>query len=177
MKGELLEQQLTDQGGSIMVFGLPFEGTVSADGKTFNPNESYEHDYGQRVGFYRNMNWARDQYPNNAAHGTNVAGEAQRSNLYVYHNKVYIVNKNPTPSSGDSRRHIPVVFDDDDNEQDGDPNIDDHATGSDRPWPCDVYNMQGLRVAENETPATLRKNHPSLPKGVYIFGGRKVVVR
>ena len=48
---------------------------------------------------------------------------------------------------------------------------------TDTPWPCDVYDLQGRRVARNETPATLRHNHPGLPKGVYIFGHLKVVIK
>ncbi|MBR1687600.1 MAG: T9SS type A sorting domain-containing protein, partial [Prevotella sp.] len=42
--------------------------------------------------------------------------------------------------------------------------------------PCAVYDLQGRKVADRETPETLRQNHPNLPKGVYIFGGRKVIV-
>jgi hypothetical protein len=47
----------------------------------------------------------------------------------------------------------------------------------DVPWPCDVYDLAGRRVASQETPATLLKNHPNLTKGVYIFGGRKMIIK
>ena len=45
------------------------------------------------------------------------------------------------------------------------------------PWPCDVYDLSGRKVATHETPQTLRQNNPGLPKGVYIFGHTKVVVK
>jgi hypothetical protein len=58
-----------------------------------------------------------------------------------------------------------------------DKQIDDGITDQEQnPWPCDVFELQGRRVGHNETPETLRKNHPNLPPGIYIFGGKKVVV-
>ena len=189
LKGQLLEKTLTTDdldeaelaNKTIMVFGLPFEGGTS--------HSSHEYDAGKQVGFYTNDNWARstrnDGWPTAAysdykAHegsyptaGT-VATHAQRSNKYVYHNKVYYVldkaYEAPSPS-----RHIVAIFDGDTDDEEQRPiDITDKA---DTPWPCDVYDTAGRRVAENETPSTLLKNHPALRRGVYIFGGRKVVIK
>jgi hypothetical protein len=100
-----------------------------------------------------------------------VASDTQRSNKYVYHNKVYYV-LNP-PSLAPQRFNI-AIFDPFDDEDDN-PYIDEVT--DDVPWPCDVYDLSGRKVATNETPATLRINYPGLAKGVYIFGGRKMVIK
>lgn len=189
LRGEYLERTLDDTymrtkegndeytltGKSIMVFGIPFVNhTVgSADEDVAH----HEYDAYKRVGWYTNDNWERENYSGYKAHAASyaaagttgtVATDAQRSNLYVYHNKVYYPY---TLKPATAREHIVALFDE---EPDGD---DGGISGGDVPWPCDVYDLAGRRVAENETPQTLRKNHPALPKGVYIFAGRKVVVK
>ena len=114
-------------------------------------------------------NWARES---NSSVTANTATDSERNNKYVYHNKVYYVLDQPY-AAPTSRRHVIALFDEEDEEED-DPYI--NIVTDDVPWPCAVYDLSGRRVADNETPATLRHNHPGLPKGVYIFGGRKVVV-
>ena len=69
-----------------------------------------------------------------------------------------------------------VVTFEGDEEIPGEPGIEDELSKKE-PWPCNVYDLQGRRVATNETPQTLLRNHPSIQSGVYIFGGKKVVVR
>ena len=194
LKGSYLERTLTleDVGATssldektVMVFGLPFD--THNVGHDDNVAAHHEYKTSESVGWYCNDNWWREKYPEYKAHAANysaagvspgdVATDAQRNNKYVYHNKAYFVYNQAynatTPSGG--RPFIVALFIDD--EEPDDPDIDDDVTGSDVPWPCDVYDLQGRRVAENETPATLRRNHPALPRGVYVFGGRKVVVK
>ena len=178
LKGEYLEKTLsTDK--TIMVFGLPFEGLAS--------HSSHEYEQKQQVGFFRNDNWARENAPTKKAHigsypdignGTLVAADAsERDNKYVYHNKIYY----PYSTSSPARSVIRVFFEGDVRSggsfDEEDKQIDDGITDQEQnPWPCDVFELQGRRVGHNETPETLRKNHPNLPPGIYIFGGKKVVV-
>ncbi len=204
LRGEYLERTLTDSymqtkesdggytltGKDIMVFGLPF----TDHSITHDDSNVAHHEYNtlKQVGWYTNDNWARETHSGFKAHaisyaatGTTgtVATDAQRSNLYVYHNKVYYpYTLKGSPSPAKSFKHIVAIFDGDellgDQEE---PELPDNpeiqqATDSD-PWPCDVYDLQGRRVAINETPQTLRHNHPGLPKGVYIFGHKKVIVK
>jgi len=139
------------------------------------------------VGFFKNDNWARENAPTKKAHkgsypnignGTLVAADAsERDNKYVYHNKIYY----PYSTSSPARSVIRVFFEGDVRSggsfDEEDKQIDDGITDQEQnPWPCDVFELQGRRVGHNETPETLRKNHPNLPPGIYIFGGKKVVV-
>jgi len=175
LSGQYLEQTLTGvDNKTIMVFGLPFEGLGS--------HSSHEYNTNHQVGWFTNDNWAREIYPQLKAHtssyaaaGTTgtVATDDQRSNKYVYHNKVYYVLNSPSPRPAPARFNI-AIFDPSDDEDD-DPYID--VVTDDVPWPCDVYDLSGRKVATNETPATLRTNYPGLAKGVYIFGGRKMVIK
>ena len=179
LSGQYLEKTL-DESGLVMVFGLPFQ--PAGDGDVAHSN--HEYDTSKQVGFFTNHNWARETYSAYRAHegsysgagvspGT-VAGEGQRNNKYVYHNKIYYVYS--VPGSSKSVRYSIAVFDEEEEPYEEKP-IEDVTTGKRVPWPCDVYDVQGRCVARHETPQTLLKNNPSLPKGVYIFGGRKVVVK
>ena len=193
LSGQYLEKKLTTTDLSvanlndktIMVFGLPFEGLAS--------HSSHEYETNQQVGWFTNDNWARETYPQLKAHtgsypaiGTDetVATDAERDNKYVYHNKVYyVLNQSYTPPAMPAkRRYIVAIFDGEEEleeleeaEKPEEPEI--QQTTDSNPWPCDVYDLSGRRVARNETPETLRQNHPGLPKGVYIFGNKKVVVK
>ncbi len=165
LRGEYLERTLTNsyidgiESQSIMVFGIPFKAHTGEGAHEYNRDE-------KQVGWYTNENWKREGASTATAR---TATDDQRDNKYVYHNKVYY----PFPPISSSRKHIVAIFDDLDEEDEP----IDITNKSDVPWPCDVYDLAGRRVAENETPATLLKNHPALSKGVYIFGGRKVVVK
>lgn len=184
LRGEYLERTLDDSymqakesdgeytltGKTIMVFGLPF--------KAHTGEGAHEYDSdAKQVGWYTNENWARESYPNLSARS---AGEdPERDNKYVYHNKVYY----PYTLVGSAKkRHIVAIFDGEEEleeleeaEKPEEPEI--QQTSDSNPWPCDVYDLSGRRVARNETPETLRHNHPGLPKGVYIFGRKKVIVK
>ena len=213
LRGSYLERTLTaaDLGVSagseatktVMVFGLPFKDHRLGHDDTNAAH--HEYDDKKQVGWYVNDNWAREsysgytdgtykaykaheqQYPAAATAafpgGGTVATDTERSNLYVYHNRAFLVIDHPlqttTPDPSRDGRHIVALFDGDEPpavEWQQDRPIDD-ASAAPAPWPCDVYDLQGRRVAENETPATLRRNHPRLRPGVYLFAGRKVVVR
>ena len=168
LRGEYLERTLTNsyidgiESKTIMVFGLPFKAHIGDNAYEYDRNE-------KQVGWYTNENWKREDAPTATAR---TATDDQRSNLYVYHNKVYYPF---TPITSSTKQlHIIALFDDELPEP-ADPETQ-QATTSD-PWPCDVYDLQGRRVAENETPETLLRNHPNLPKGIYLFGHKKVTVK
>ncbi len=164
LRGEYLERILTNsyidgiESKTIMVFGIPF---ANHD----NTHHEYARDTKQ-VGWYTNHNWARESAPTATAR---TATDDQRNNKYVYHNKVYY----PYTIPSSAPRHIIAIFDDVPKEFD--PYVD--TVTDDVPWPCDVYDLSGRKVASNETPATLLLNHPELAKGLYIFGGRKMVIK
>lgn len=186
LKGQYLEQTLTsaELGANpatktIMVFGLPFEGTASG-------HTSHEYDNTKQVGWFTNDNWAREDAPTKKAHigsypdignGTLVAADAsERSNKYVYHNKIYYVLNSSYSGSAPSKFNV-AIFDDDEAAPQDDEPIQETVTKKNVPWPCRVYDLQGRLVAEYETPQTLRKNFPQLLPGIYIFGDRKVIVK
>lgn len=175
LKGEYLEKTLSEPSdlvqqpdntelGSrnrVMVFGLPFA----------DPHGTHEYDYTKRVGWYTNENWARENFPNADARS---ATDDQRDNRYVYHNKAYYIYY--TYSGSGAKPYIVTIFDDEDYDFEEDKDIEDTITER-TPWPCDVYDLSGRKVATHETPQTLRQNNPGLPNGVYIFGHKKVVVK
>jgi len=181
LKGEYLEQTITTD-KHVMVFGLPFKDHNTTQDDTEVTH--HEYDEYKQVGFFTNDNWAREGYSGYKAHADSysatgvspgtVATDAQRDKKYVYHNKIYYLYTLPSSSPSPAPvRYSVIVFGDEEQEQPEEEFLDDAAT----PWPCDVYDLQGRKVARDETPATLRHNHPGLPAGIYFFGGRKVVVR
>ena len=146
-----------------MVFGLPFKAHADADAHKYDREN-------KQVGWYTNENWAREEHSDATAR---TATDGERSNFYVYHNKVYYPY---TPiGSGAKQLHVIAIFDDMELPDPEDPETQQASYST--PWPCDVFDLQGRRVAEMETPETLRRNHPNLPKGVYIFGHKKVTVK
>lgn len=182
LKGQYLEQTLTstELGAdpatkTIMVFGLPFVGLGS--------HSSHEYDTSNQVGWFTNDNWAREDASGYKAHTgsypstATVADHSQRSNKYVYHNKVYYVLNSTYSGSAPSKFNV-AIFDDEGNwDEEDDKPIKESVGNKNTPWPCRVYDLQGRRIAEHESPETLLINHPSLEPGVYIFGDRKVIVK
>ena len=181
LKGQYLEQKLTSAelaDKTIMVFGLPF-----VDGKS---HSSHEYDTSNQVGWFTNDNWAREDASGYKAHelsyaaeGTTgtVADHSQRSNKYVYHNKVYYVLNSSYSGSAPSKFNVAIFDDEGDWDEEDDKPIKETVGNKNVPWPCRVYDLQGRRIAEHESPETLLINHPSLEPGVYIFGDRKVIVK
>ena len=177
LKGEYLEQQHEDDASkTYMVFGLPFEPAGVGDVS----HNSHEYDTSKQVGFFTNDNWARETAPTKKAHTGSYPStatvadhsELERNNKYLYHNKVYYVLDKSYSAPAPARYSI-AIFDETGIEEQP---LFNEVT-DDVPWPCDVYDLQGRKVASRETPATLRLNHPGLPKGVYIFGGRKMIIK
>ncbi len=187
LKGQYLEQTLTStelgaepDTKTIMVFGLPFKG-----GKSHTDSHDYNED--EQVGWFTNDNWARESHSGYKAHtdsyaaataspGT-VALDTQRSNKYVYHNKVYYVLNSSYSGSAPSKFNVAIFDDEGDWDEEDDKPIKESVGNKNVPWPCRVYDLQGRRIAEHESPETLLINHPSLEPGVYIFGDRKVIVK
>ena len=184
-----------DESKTVMVFGQRFvEGTGEAPTTKGDACKAwYTHNENEPPGFYTNENWWRGHYytdrqvtsdANNslletaflaALHGDDTATKHQRSNTYVYHNRVFLIY---AANTDQAPRYVRVFFGEgeDVNPNEDDRPIDEDVTERDTPWPCDVYDLSGRRVAENETPTTLLRNHPHLREGVYIFGHQKVVV-
>ena len=181
LQGEYLEQTLDNSvtdGKTVLVFGVPFI-------------DHTDHDYNRAaksVGWYTNENWMRGYGSISDGKTTNdgtsaaaflatarTAVDAQRGNAYVYHNKAYLLY---TSSASPAQEHLVVIFEGDEWEEElpEDEDIEDTVKKK-TPWPCDVYDLSGRKVATHETPQTLRQNNPGLPKGVYIFGHTKVVVK
>ena len=193
LKGEYMEQKLEGVGGGskVMVFGLPFKevggNTTTEDALTYYAyQDASTTDGTAKVGFYVNENWWREQgtdgkTENDGSAETSFLATArnataeQRSNLYVYHNKVYYIYSGETPA----KPRIIAIFDGDEelDDEPQEPEEQDFTEQKETPWPCDVYDLAGRKVATHETPQTLRQNHPGLPKGVYIFGHMKVLVK
>ena len=181
------------KGRDVMVFGLPFveddsyeksqTGVVAGDGKSL---DYYAYDPVSAVGFYSNENWFRGHTGYSALTANDAtletahlatarnATDKQRSNKYVYNNKVYLVFDH-SEGTAPARPWMVALFGDE-QEMPDDRGIEDDRSAT-TPWSCAVYDLAGRRVAERETPSTLLQNHPMLTPGVYIFGGRKVVVR
>ena len=202
LKGKYLEQKLegVGDGRKVMVFGLPFveEGSNNNDkNQKGDEGERKSTDYyayqdasttdgTAKVGFYVNENWWREhgtdgKTENDGSAETSFLATArnatskQRNNLYVYHNKVYYIYSGDTPA----KPRIIAIFDGDEelDDEPQEPEEQDFTEQKETPWPCDVYDLAGRKVATHETPQTLRQNHPGLPKGVYIFGHMKVLVK
>jgi hypothetical protein len=166
----------------------------------------YNYDTSKAVGFYTNENWWRGHIEYSSvesstafknevsdankalqvhAHWSDArnATSLQRDNKYVYNNKAFYVYDWAAGSPTKDHPGIVVLFGDEEDDSDNSENNDeseDNDFNEDTettPWPCDVYDLQGRRVARNETPETLLKNNPGLPRGVYIFGHQKVFVK
>ena len=204
--GTITDNTATEEGGyystskAVMVFGQPFSQEGGVNNTKTGAQSYYTHAENTTPGFYTNENWWRGHYDETMvsatsndgtlstaflanSHGTDTATKQQRSNLYVYHNKVYYLYTIGS-GEGEAPRYIKVRFDgdpevempDEQPEEEEEETLEDGLTHQ-TPWPCDVYDLTGRKVATHETPQTLRQNNPGLPKGVYIFGHRKVVVK
>jgi hypothetical protein len=79
--------------------------------------------------------------------------------------------------SAPSKFNVAIFDDEGDWDEEDDKPIKESVGNKNTPWPCRVYDLQGRRIAEHESPETLLINHPSLEPGVYIFGDRKVIVK
>ena len=158
--GEYLEQ-LLGGGHTVYTFGLPYTGLTlnTSDGSVTGVASAN----GTKAGFYVNANYNRESSASSSSW--------TRNNWYVYHNKVYC---RPEPAAGARRRAIghfvPVVFDDEPEEP-----ISEDLNGQMLRSGC-VYDLQGRCVATEEE---VSSGHwrLKLSSGVYIFNGKKIVVK
>jgi hypothetical protein len=166
-RGVNLEQILDHGADYVYVFGLPFESpTKVTEDAGFATNGKYTVEYPTSadtgVGFYINVNYNRET--------GGSAGEWIRNNKCVLSNKIYIRPPVLSSSRQETRSvdFIPVVFDDDDVE---DEPIEDSMRQ--RPHDNRVYDMLGRCVA---TPQEVAEGtwRNKLAPGIYILNGRKI---
>ena len=169
-EGVCLEQILPYGSDYVYVFGLPFESPTKVTEDTgFDTNGKYTVEYPTSadtgVGFYINVNYNRET--------GGSAGEWIRNNKCVLSNKIYIRPSRPSELSSSRQEtrsvdFIPVVFDDDDVE---DEPIEDSMRQ--RPHDNRVYDMLGRCVA---TPQEVAEGtwRNKLAPGIYILNGRKI---
>lgn len=168
-KGKYLEQLLpSSKKIDVYTFGYPMtakdvDETPSTGVITFNQQQKSESD----MGFYINATPNRESAAD--------MGSWIRNNWYVYGNKIYYRDPDLTESVPAPQRttqypnFIPVVFDDDEDED-----IEDDFSGAQRIHDNRVYDLQGRCVAtEQEVKDGTWKLR--LPAGVYILNGQKVM--
>jgi hypothetical protein len=154
-------------GPRVFTFGQPYTNKFTLDNSTgevtVTGDETLAGVDADVVGFYTNANPYRELHP--------IEANWIRNNWYVYHNKVYC---RPEPAAGARRRAIghfvPVVFDDEPEEP-----ISEDLNGQMLRSGC-VYDLQGRCVATEEE---VSSGHwrLKLNSGVYIFNGKKIVVK
>ena len=167
--GKYLEQLLPSSGAiDVYTFGYPMTAkevkTIPSTGViTFDQQKKSESGMGFYINATPNREYAADM------------GSWIRNNWYVYGNKIYYRPGN-TPGASAPKRNIqqpdfiPVVFDDDDADED----IKDDMTSTQRIYDNRVYDLQGRCVAtEQEVKDGTWKLR--LPAGVYILNGKKVM--
>lgn len=165
--GEYLEQLLpkpTEDILDVYTFGYPMtakhvDSDKSTGEITFDQQQKSESDMGFYINATPNREYAADM------------GSWIRNNRYVYGNKIYYrVNSSGSAPRRDTPEFIPVVFDDDDEDED----IEDDLSGAQRIHDNRVYDLQGRCVAtEQEVKDGTWKLR--LPAGVYILNGQKVM--
>ena len=173
-KGEYLEQLLDEKNNGsndVYTFGLPVDGISKVSGYNVDGEHNGEltavlpHTADKGVGFFVNAN------PNREAFG--ARGGWIRNNRYVYGNRIYYRADAPSGSrrQTSSLDFIPVVFDDDDEE-------DEPIEESLRNISANgyVYDLQGRCVA---TPQEVAEGvwRRKLASGIYILNGRKILVK
>ena len=162
--GKYLEQKL-DVTETVYTFGLPYVSEMKLEDKVTGVITSTHNQKDMTgVGFYINANpnkelgLARDSW--------------ERNNHYVLHNKIYYLDSGSGSSRQgrieDNKEFIPVVFDDNDEE-------DEPISERLRQWPADnrVYDLQGRCVASGEAVRNGSWRNMVAP-GVYIVNGKKV---
>jgi hypothetical protein len=163
--GKYLEQKLNITTGTVYTFGLPYVSKMELESEeTGEITSTLNQKDVTGVGFYINANpnkergLARDSW--------------ERNNHYVLHNKIYYLDSGSGSSRQgrieDNKEFIPVVFDDNDEE-------DEPISERLRVRPADnrVYDLQGRCVASGEAVRNGSWRNMVAP-GVYIVNGKKV---
>jgi hypothetical protein len=160
-EGKYLEQFL-GIGSTVYTFGQPGLSGLTLNTSTGAVTGSAAVDPSGVVGLYKNANPYKELDP--------LEANWTRNNWYVLHNKVYC---RPEPVAGArSSEFIPVVFDDDDEDESIEDNLKSRMMQPDDR----VYDLQGRCVAGEDRvkDGTWRDN---LSPGIYILNGRKVMVK
>ena len=161
LSGQYLEQKLSS-GNDVYVFGLPFNGTFNkaADfASTGNIEATLPAPGDTGLGFYLNAN------PNKEL-GLSKA-EWIRNNWYVLGNKIYYRTPPAAPAPHRAIEFIPVIFDNDSDEEIGDETEKKQRVGDG----C-IYDLMGRRVATKEQVED-GSWRTRLAPGIYILNGRK----
>ena len=151
-----------DDNKRVYVFGPKMEGTFTPNTTTGEITAVLPSLGNTNVGFHINANLNKES-------GMTTATWT-RNNYYVFHNKIYYRAPESSPARG--VEFVPVVFGEEPKtEIEG---VTEHTTGN--PYPGGVYNMQGRCVATEEMvqDGTWRQH---LTPGIYIMGGKKVVIK
>ncbi len=183
----------------VMVFGLPFKEGASDKRETAGASDYYAYVAGDAVGFYTNENWKRDngatsataKTANDATLETSFLATArnatyyQRSNKYVYHNKVFYLHDYtgsvllaPDGASSDkitpARQAFAALFEETDIRELEEEADDPQPQAKDVRW--GVFDLAGrqLRTREAVLNGTWRRH---LPPGMYIVNGRKLLIK
>ena len=172
LKGEYIEQMLQHSSYDVYAFGRSL-GTYqkASDFDTSGLFESISPSAtNTSIGFYVNAN------PNKETGASKSSWI--RNNKYVYANKIYYLYTPPSPAPSPSRElkrspeFIPVVFDDEEGEEDEpiEESLRQQVFNG-----C-VYDLQGRCVATEEMvkDGTWRRN---LKHGIYILNGKKIYVK
>lgn len=183
----------------VMVFGLPFNmtgdnskiGVKAGDGKAC---QYYGYKSEDAVGFYTNENWKRDNADEANSTEVNNKGDLatsfhatarnatyyQRSNKYVYHNKVFYLHDytGSVPLApeigGSARQAFAALFEETDIRELEEEADDPQPQAKDVRW--GVFDLAGrqLRTREAVLNGTWRRH---LPPGMYIVNGRKLLIK
>ena len=162
-----LEQIISDtydDNKRVYVFGPKMEGTfeINSDGTVNAIQPSLGN---TNVGFHLNANQNKE------------AGLAKaswtRNNYYVLHNRIYYKadgsGASPAPAKNRAAEFVPVIFDDDEEQQELNPNGTMEGVGDG----C-IYDLMGRKVATREQVEDGSWWNQATP-GVYILNGRKVI--
>ena len=165
--GKFLEQMLATEittEDMVFTFGLPITGYgIITDSGTTNGDITSVINKDQAdtgVGFYVNAN------PNKEL--SKETGQWTPNNRYVLHNKIYYrAEPSPAPSMSGDIQFIPVIFDNDSEEE-----IEDNEQGQQRVGDGCIYDLMGRRVATQQQvqDGSWRSR---LAPGIYILNGRK----
>ena len=160
-----LEQLLTgwDNSQRVYVFGPKMQGTISINESDGTVNAVLPSMGNTSVGFHLNAN------PNKEA-GTMPASWT-RHNYYVLHNRIYYrepaAAPSPAPAKNRAAEFVPVIFDDDEEQQELNPDGTMESVGDG----C-IYDLMGRKVATREQVEDGSWKQ-RVATGIYILNGRK----